>query len=78
MLVLTRSVGDRIFINNGLIKIQIVRVNGNQVHVGVDAPKEFSILREEVFHRYTRDNSFPPGKPSSHNTPIESIIFVTE
>lgn len=51
MLVLTRSVGERLFINDGEIKIQVLEVKGNQVRIGIEAPKHISIHREEVFDR---------------------------
>jgi len=51
MLVLTRSIGERLFIQNGEIKIQVLEVKGNQVRIGIEAPKHISIHREEVFDR---------------------------
>ena len=58
MLVLTRSVGERLFIQDGLIKIQVLEMKGNQVRIGIEAPKEISIHREEVFNRInSEDNS---------------------
>lgn len=51
MLVLTRSVGERLFIQDGEIKIQILEVKGNQVRIGIEAPKSIAIHREEVFNR---------------------------
>ena len=49
MLVLTRKCGERILIQGG-IAITIVRVNGGKVAVGVDAPDDRRILREELIH----------------------------
>ena len=51
MLVLTRSVGERLFIHNGEIKIQVLEVKGSQVRIGIEAPKSITIHREEVFNR---------------------------
>ena len=51
MLVLTRSVGERLFILDGEIKIQVLEVKGNQVRIGIEAPKHIAIHREEVFDR---------------------------
>ena len=47
MLVLTRKLNERIFIGND-ISIQIVMINGNQVRIGINAPKNCLVLREEV------------------------------
>jgi len=51
MLVLTRSVGERLIINNGEIQLNVLEVKGNQVRIGVDAPKNVTIHREEIFNR---------------------------
>lgn len=51
MLVLTRSIGERLFIQDGEIKIQVLEVKGNQVRLGIEAPKNIAIHREEVFDR---------------------------
>ena len=51
MLVLTRSIGERLFIQDGIIKIQVLEVKGTQVRIGIEAPKEIAIHREEVFDR---------------------------
>ncbi len=47
MLILTRKVGESVLIGDG-IKVSILAVKGNQVRVGIDAPKEVSVHREEV------------------------------
>lgn len=51
MLVLTRSVGERLIINDGEIKLSILEVKGNQVRIGIDAPRSVSVHREEIFER---------------------------
>ncbi len=51
MLVLTRSVGERLIINNGEIKLSVLEIKGNQVRIGIDAPKKVAIHREEIFNR---------------------------
>lgn len=51
MLVLTRSVGERLMINGGEIKLSVLDVKGSQVRIGIEAPKEVTIHREEVLHR---------------------------
>ena len=55
MLVLTRSVGERLIINDGEIKISILEVKGNQVRIGIDAPRSVSVHREEIFQRINSD-----------------------
>ncbi|WP_423063287.1 carbon storage regulator CsrA [Candidiatus Paracoxiella cheracis] len=51
MLVLTRSVGERLIIGNGEITLTILDVRGNQVRLGIDAPKDISVHREEIYLR---------------------------
>lgn len=47
MLVLTRKSGESIIIG-GDIKITVVQVKGKQIRIGVEAPKEMQIFREEL------------------------------
>lgn len=51
MLVLTRSVGERLMINGGEITLNVLEVKGNQVRLGIDAPRHISVHREEIFNR---------------------------
>lgn len=50
MLVLTRDAGETFSIGEE-ITVQILGVNGNQVRLGIDAPKDIKIHRAEVFQR---------------------------
>ena len=56
MLVLTRSIGERLIINDGEIKLSVLEVKGNQVRIGIDAPRDVSVHREEVFERIRSEN----------------------
>lgn len=56
MLVLTRSVGERLIINNGEIKLSILEVKGNQVRIGIEAPRHISVHREEIYKRIQAEN----------------------
>jgi carbon storage regulator len=47
MLVLTRKLGERIVIG-GQITVTIVKVHGHQIQLGIEAPKEIPIKREEL------------------------------
>lgn len=51
MLVLTRSVGERLIIGEGEITLTILDVRGNQVRIGIDAPRNVPVHREEIFLR---------------------------
>lgn len=51
MLVLTRSVGERLIIKDGEIRLNVLEIKGNQVRLGIDAPKDISVHREEIYNR---------------------------
>ncbi len=50
MLILTRRVSEEIMIGDD-IKIKILGVKGNQVRIGVEAPKDVAVHREEIYQR---------------------------
>ncbi len=55
MLVLTRRLGESINIGDD-IKITVVDIDGKQVKIGIQAPKEISVYREEVYERIKKEN----------------------
>ena len=65
MLVLTRKVGSSIIIDDN-IKVQVVQVKGRQVRLGISAPKDTKIYREEVQKR-------SPQKKILENIPSLSL-----
>jgi carbon storage regulator CsrA len=54
MLILTRRVGESVVIGTD-VTVTVLRVKGNQVRLGVDAPKSVSVQREEIFHRIQQE-----------------------
>ena len=50
MLILTRRVGETLVIGDDIV-VTVLSIKGNQVRVGVKAPKEISVHREEVLER---------------------------
>jgi carbon storage regulator len=56
MLVLTRRIGETIRIGHHVV-VTILGVNGNQVRLGVDAPKDVAVHREEVFERIKHERT---------------------
>ena len=55
MLVLTRKLGESITIDDH-IKIRIEKIRGKQVRLGIEAPKETRIYREEVYQAIRQQN----------------------
>ncbi len=50
MLILTRRVGESLIIGDDVV-VNVLGVKGNQVRIGVDAPKNVSVHREEIYDR---------------------------
>lgn len=55
MLILTRRVGEAVMIGNE-VTVTILGVKGNQVRVGVNAPRDVAVHREEIFERIKRED----------------------
>ncbi len=55
MLVLTRKTGEGIIIGDN-IKITVIELKGGAVRIGIDAPVEQKIYRQEVYDRISREN----------------------
>lgn len=55
MLILTRKPGESLYIGDN-IKVIIVEIKGNQIRVGIDAPTELRIYREEIYLQILEEN----------------------
>ncbi len=55
MLILTRKVGEKITIGDN-IEITVVEIKGKQVRLGINAPSELPVHREEVYRRILEEN----------------------
>ncbi len=56
MLILTRRVGESLVVGDD-VTLTVLGVKGNQVRIGVNAPKEVSVHREEIYQRIQREKN---------------------
>jgi carbon storage regulator len=61
VLILTRRVGETVMIGDE-VAVTVLRVKGNQVRLGVNAPKSISVQREEIFQRIKREQGAQPAE----------------
>jgi carbon storage regulator len=54
MLILTRRVGESLMVGDD-ITVTVLGVKGNQVRIGVNAPKDVAVHREEIYNRIQED-----------------------
>ena len=54
MLILTRRIGESVKINED-ITVTVLGIKGNQIRIGIDAPKHVSVHREEIYQRLKKE-----------------------
>ena len=67
MLVLSRKVNQSIVIN-GNITVTVVDIRGDSVRLGIQAPREVSVHREEILRAILQEESVNPARPNSEKT----------
>jgi carbon storage regulator len=60
MLILTRRVGETLMIGDE-VTVTVLGVKGNQVRIGVNAPKDVAVHREEIYERIRNENEQKDG-----------------
>lgn len=70
MLILTRRVGETVMIGDD-VTITVLGVKGNQVRVGINAPKSVAVHREEIYERIKREQVIGQQGPGSGGRPRE-------
>ncbi|RUQ37254.1 MAG: carbon storage regulator [Candidatus Competibacteraceae bacterium] len=69
MLILTRRVGETLMIGDE-VTVTVLGVKGNQVRIGVNAPKDIAVHREEIYERIKREQD----STASINTPSQPEV----
>lgn len=72
MLILTRRAGETVMIGND-VTITVLGVKGNQVRIGINAPKDVAVHREEIYERIQGEQGADGTSESSGNSGGNSV-----
>lgn len=72
MLILTRRVGETVMIGNE-VTVTVLGVKGNQVRIGINAPKSVAVHREEIYERIRREQQGEHAEEANRQTEVASV-----
>lgn len=73
MLILTRRIGESVMIGDE-VKISVLGIKGNQIRLGVSAPLEVAVHREEIYQRI--QDELVQGQPAGETSPPPEMRVV--
>jgi len=76
MLILTRRVGETVMIGND-VTVTVLGVKGNQVRIGINAPKSVAVHREEIYERIKREQQGESQGESQGEEPKQSAEYIS-
>lgn len=68
MLILTRRIGETLMVGDD-VTVTVLGVKGNQVRIGVNAPKEVAVHREEIYQRIQKEKGGDVSAPDTDDDP---------
>ena len=71
MLILTRRVGETLMIGDE-VSVTVLGVKGNQVRIGVNAPKEVAVHREEIYARIKKEQEVDSAPLETRTCAVEN------
>lgn len=72
MLILTRKPGESLYIGDK-VKITVVETKGNQIRIGIEAPQELRIYREEIFLQILEENKSAAAAATVPDTGLDAL-----